>query len=45
MYFHMSPSDSSTVLNFATGEIYMHLNSLGQARAPRTDSPFSSVIS
>ena len=34
MYFHMSPSDSSAVLNFATREIYMHLNSLGQARLP-----------
>lgn len=44
MYFHMSPSDSSTVLNFATREIYMHLNSPGQAQSPHTDSPFSSVI-
>lgn len=39
MYFHMSQPDSSTVLNFATREIYMHLNSRGTHGLPTPPAP------
>lgn len=45
MYFHMSLADSSAILSPATREIYMHLNSVGQAQPPHSDSPFNWVIS